>query len=139
MDENAVSRMTGTSGSAAFSALSTCRPSPSGSLKSRRTRSMSGPNLAMADLAVSASTTVWPSCDSRCESVQRIRDSSSTTRIVAAGISANYVLSGGARGPDHVDHPGHVERLRQRAEGAGADRVGEQLRRAVRGHHDDAT
>ena len=79
---------------------------------------MSGPNRASAAFAVSASTTTWPSCERRSESVQRISGSSSTTRIVAG--HPDLLLRRGPRGADQADDPGDVERLRDRVEGAGA-------------------
>ena len=99
---------------------------------------MSDPKRARAALAVSASTTVWPSCDRRSDSVQRISDSSSTTRIVQRACAPLWLRR--RRRPRGRCRPSLVmsNGLRERREGAGADGLREQLRRAMRGHHDDA-
>src|SRR5262245_26503045 len=107
---------------------------------------MSGPKRVNAAFAVSASTTVWPSWDSRSLSVQRISDSSSTTRMVA-GMRTLWRMApkpsgrgscGRAGRANDADDAGEVERLGDRAERAGADGVGQRLGGAVRRHHDHA-
>src|SRR6185503_1641736 len=97
MLENAVMRMTGRSGLRSLTFRNTDNPSPSGSLKSRRIRSISSLALSIPSAAVPASTTSCPSAVSRSRSDQRTSCSSSTTRIRENAMTAKYsgaVVSG---------------------------------------------
>ena len=89
MVENAVIRMTSVSGLRSLIRRSTVSPSPSGSLKSRRTRSTSSRACSMASAAVAGFEDLCPSPDSRSRSDQRTSYSSSTTRILEWDIAGS--------------------------------------------------
>src|SRR5688572_30234477 len=86
-------RMTSVSGEVSLMRLRTVRPSPSGSLKSRSTRSSSGLSCSSASPAVPASRMLYPSLSRRSRSDQRTSASSSTIRTVAADTRQVYKRS----------------------------------------------